>query len=313
MQQNSELDDAQQMQQSIKTTLKAERRRIREEVATEVKAKLPQHLQRAAELGSEKGAYSWVTALPITTHGFALHKGAFRDALCLRYNWTPLHLPRECVCGTTFTVEHALSCPTGGVTISRHNEVRDLMANLLTDVCHDVCVEPRLQPLSGETFATCSTSTEDDSRLDIAASGLWGGRFERAFFDVRVFNPFAPSNRTPQMTSCYRRHEREKRRKYEQRVREVEHASFVPLVLSCTGGAGPSATVFLKRLAAMLTEKHHSNYSMVIELLRVRLSFALLRSSITCLRSSRSSARHPRRIDLGVADLAMSEGQIRWG
>ena len=203
-----------------------------------------------------------------------------------------------------------LSCPSGGVTICRHNEVRDLMAHLLTEVCHDVNVEPRLQPLSGETFTTRSTATEDNSRLDIAASGFWGGRFERAFFDVRVINPFAPSNRTPQMTSCYRRHEREKRRKYDQRVREVEHASFVPLVMSCTGGAGPSATVFLRRLAALSSEKNHTNYSTVIELLRVRLSFALLRSSIICLRSGRSSARHPKRLELGAADLAMTEGQI---
>ena len=86
MQQNNELGDTGQQQQLIKTTLKAERGRRREEAATEVKARLPKHLQRAAELGSEKGAYSWVTTLPITNHGFALHKGAFRDALCLRYN-----------------------------------------------------------------------------------------------------------------------------------------------------------------------------------------------------------------------------------
>ena len=82
------------------------------------------------------------------------------------------------------------------------------------------------------------------------------------------------------MNTCYRNHEREKRRKYEQRVCEVEHASFVPLVMSCTGGAGPCATVFLRRLAALLSDKHHSNYSTVMELLRVRISFALLRSSI---------------------------------
>ena len=138
MQQNSELGDTQQMQQSIKTTLKAKRRRKREEVAIEVKAKLPQHLHRAAELGSEEDAHSCVTALPITTHGFALHTGAFRCALCLWYNWTPLNLPRECECGTTFTVEHDLSCPTGGVTIRRHNEVHNLTADLLIDICYDV-------------------------------------------------------------------------------------------------------------------------------------------------------------------------------
>ena len=96
LQQNNELGDTGQQQQLIKTTLKAERRRRREEAATEVKARLPKHLQRVAELGSEKGAYSWVTILPITTHIFALHKGAFRDALCLRYNWKPPNLPKDC-------------------------------------------------------------------------------------------------------------------------------------------------------------------------------------------------------------------------
>ena len=43
---------------------------------------------------------------------------------------------------------------------------------------------------------------------------------------------------------------------YKERVREVEHASFFPFLLPCTGDAGPSATtVTLKRLAAMLAEK----------------------------------------------------------
>ena len=308
--QRDDIGDSRQQQQSIKSSLRTERRKRQEEAAAELKTRLPQHLQRAAELASEKGAYSWVTALPFAAHGFALHKSAFRDALCLRYNWTPADLPRVCVCGAVFTTDHALSCPTGGVTIIRHNEVRDLTASLLTEVCHDVCIEPRLQPLSGETLSTRNATTEDNARLDVAASGFWGGRFERAFFDVRVFNPYAPSNRTLQTATCYRRHEREKRRKYEERIREVEHASFVPLVLSCTGGAGPCATNFLQRLAALQAEKHHSTYSMVMELLRCRLSFALLRSAITCLRSARSSFHRPGRIDMSAVDLAMSEGRV---
>ena len=150
---------------------------------------MSQDLQRAAELASEKGAYSWVTALPFAAHGFALHKSAFRDALCLRYNWTHADLPRVYVCGAAFTTDHALSCPTGGVTIIWHNEVHDLTASLLTEVCHDVCIEPRLQALSGETMSTHSATTEDNARLDVAASGFWEGRFKRALFDVRVLTP----------------------------------------------------------------------------------------------------------------------------
>ena len=37
------------------------------------------------------------------------------------------------------------------------------------------------------------------------------------------FHPHAPSNRHPR---CYRKHELEKKQKYEQQVREIEHASF---------------------------------------------------------------------------------------
>ena len=88
--------------------------------------------------------------------------------------------------------------PTGGVTISRYNEVHGLMAGLLTDVCHNVCIEPRLQPLSSET-TTRSTTTEGNSRLGFTASCLCGGRFERALFNVKVLNPFAHSTQTPQI------------------------------------------------------------------------------------------------------------------
>ena len=37
-------------------------------------------------------------------------------------------------------------------------------------------------------------STANSQAGDIAAKGVWGGTFERAYFDVRVFNPHA-SNR----------------------------------------------------------------------------------------------------------------------
>jgi len=62
-----------------------------------------------------------------------------------------------------------------------------------------------------------------------------GGRSERCFVDVRVFNPFAPSNSSPSLSSTFKKHENIKRRAYGQRVREVEHASFTPIVLAATG------------------------------------------------------------------------------
>lgn len=45
--------------------------------------KLPNKMQRAMSLSTEKGSSSWLSILPITEHGFALHESAFCDALCL--------------------------------------------------------------------------------------------------------------------------------------------------------------------------------------------------------------------------------------
>ena len=64
----------------------------------------------------------------------------------------------------------------------RHNEVRDITASLLTEVCHGVATEPHLQPLSGETMLHRSAITDDGTRLDVAMYGFWGGRFEKALW-----------------------------------------------------------------------------------------------------------------------------------
>ena len=73
-----------------------------------------------------------------------------------------------------------------------------------------------------------SAIKDNGARLDIAVHGFWGGRFEKAFLDVRVFNPCARSNQQVSLASVYRRHEQEKKRQYKQRIREVEHSTFTP-------------------------------------------------------------------------------------
>ena len=121
----------------------------RNKVKVSVFESLSSPLKKAKELVSEKGASSWLTALPIIDHGFSLHKGAFRDALCLRYNWNPPLLPSSCVCDSSFQVDHALSCHYGGFPSIRHNELRDLTTHFLTEVFSNVGVEPALQRVRG--------------------------------------------------------------------------------------------------------------------------------------------------------------------
>ncbi len=144
------------------------------------------------DLASEPHSSSWLTSLPIKEHGFCL--GIFIDALALRYGWAPPKAPTTCVCGAKFAVDHLLSCQRGGFPSLRHNEIRDLTATLLTEVCSDVKIEPTLQEVTTETMDRRTANISDGARLDIAANGLWGGRHERTLMDVRVFNPLAPSN-----------------------------------------------------------------------------------------------------------------------
>ena len=158
----------------------------------------------------------------------------------------------------------------------------------------------------------CSISvlpiTNPQARLDIKARGFWN-RGQDAFFDVRVFNPNAPSYRNQDISNLFSKHEREKKREYNQRVLEVENSVFTPLVFSTSGGMSKECTVFYKRLADLLSKKKDEPYSVTMGWLRCRLNFALLRSSILCVRGSRSSKQHPI-LELGNITLACTEGRV---
>ena len=70
-------------------------------------------------------------ALPIEQHGFALHKGAFRDALALRYGWPLSQTPATCACRSKFETDQMLTCKAGDYISLHHNELCDMTAGLL--------------------------------------------------------------------------------------------------------------------------------------------------------------------------------------
>lgn len=84
-----------------------------------------------------------------------------------------------------------------------------------------------------------TANREDGARLDVVAENIWGRDRQRAFFDIRVFNLFAPSNRNTSISQCDHRNEQEKKRAYDERIREVEHGTFSPSVFSTSGGMAP--------------------------------------------------------------------------
>ena len=66
----------------------------------EILQRLPTNQTRLLDCALEKNASSLVTAIPLDDHVFLLHKGDFRDAICLRYGWSIQNLPALCDCGS---------------------------------------------------------------------------------------------------------------------------------------------------------------------------------------------------------------------
>ena len=115
---------------------------------------------------------------------------------------------------------------------------------ILTEVCHDVHVEPDLQLETSNQLDGATANRQDGARLGISSKGDWGGRFEKNYFDVRILNPHALL--TKQVYQTRIRHMNRQRKRlmnnvyeeqakettHEQCVREVEHSSFTPLIFS---------------------------------------------------------------------------------
>ena len=99
-----------------------------------------------------------------------------------------------------------------------------MVADILNEVYSDVSIELHLIPLTGEKLSN-ATITGDEARLDVSARGFWQ-RGQRAFFDVKVFIPFAPTHLNQKLKSAFVSNENTKKRTYNRRVVEVEHASF---------------------------------------------------------------------------------------
>ena len=182
----------------------------------------------------------------------------------------------------------------------RHNNVRDFEASLLKEICKDVRVEPPLLPVGDVPIG--STIITDKSRLDVSAVGLWSAN-EKTYLDVRVVHPNSPSYLSKSSDEIYEQHEREKKRNYNCRVLQVERGSFTPLIFTTTGGMGPEATRYHKRVAELLAEKRGEEYSHVMNYIRTKIRFSILKSTLIAIRGVRGKQR---RGDVPISEMSMN-------
>ena len=88
------------------------------------------------------------------------------------------------------------------------------------------------------------------------------------------------------------------KRLYNERVIQVEKGSFTPLVFSTFGGLGPECEKFHQRVAQLISKKTNQTYSKVVDHIRTRIRFSLLRSVLISLRGVRGKDRYVTK-DLG--------------
>ena len=158
-----------------------------------------------------------------------------------------------------------------------------LNAEFQREVCRDVVLEPALIPLDDEEI---SGTQADRAAPDISSRGLWS-TFERTFFDVCVTHPNSPSYQTQTSGQIYNLHEKRKMKKYNSRIINVEKGSFTPLIYTTYGGWGPQATRYHKRLAEQISKKRNEEYASIMNYMRTRVRFSILRSTLVAVRGER--------------------------
>ena len=81
---------------------------------------------------------------------------------------------------------------------------------------------------------------------------------------------------------------------------EIEQGTFTPLVFTTTGGMADKCVKYHSRLAELIANKKGESYSSVISWIRAKVSFAIARSAILCLRGSGSRKRQLDFVDSDV-------------
>ena len=168
------------------------------------------------------------------------------------------------------SIYNTLSCKKGGFISQRHHMLCDVTTKLMEEVCNDIMIGPALQPLTGEDLKERTANYSDKARLDASERSFWVTG-QQAFFDIRIFNAIARRYSDLEMTKMYDINEKEKKRHYNERVQQIEHGSFSPLVFSALEGMARKCRAVYKRLIQLLAEKRKEETSLVAAWVRRKI------------------------------------------
>ena len=169
----------------------------------------------------------------------------------------------------------------GGIPTLRHNEIRELMAELLVETASGVSTEPRLQALHDEVFQLQSANREDETRLNVRASNFWC-KGQEAFLTSGFSTRSPPPTAKRTSSLCFKcmnwKRNGSMLRGYEKLSVEPSTPWFLR-PLEVWPKSVPSV------LRELLTFYH------ILHSIRCCISFSLLHSAIRAIRGSRQSRR----------------------
>ena len=105
-------------------------------------------------------------------------------------------------------------------------------------------------------------------------------RGQEAFLDIRVFELNANRYLNATLPRHHEKNEKEKKRNYNNRVLQIEHRTFTPLVFSIYGSMEKECTKFYSRLPESLFDELKQSKSLTVNWLRIKVCFGLLKSHL---------------------------------
>ena len=132
---------------------------------------------------------------------------------------------------------------------------------------------------------------------------------QTAFCDVKVFNPVARCHLHHRLSAVHKKNENEKKREYNQRILQVKHGSFTPLLFSCFGGMNRECSRFFSHTAERLVNRRKEPKSKISAWIKARLNFALIRSMLLCLHRTKTPSNVDKISEIDLCAL-VAEGNI---
>ena len=153
-----------------------------------------------------------------------------------------------------FDLNHALNCHRGGFVNVQHDSLKNFTGALIEKVCHAVEIEPHLEPVPENMIFNRTTNRGDDARADIRARSFWRPG-QNSFFDICVTNTESNSYNKRAVLFILRSKENSKKNQYNQRIMNVDHGTFTPLLFSVKGVMGHECLKLYKSLAHSKTSR----------------------------------------------------------